>query len=49
MKITAIYMTNMFNMRFEEALKYPDTHTLPLTQLARSEVLPINILLSLNK
>lgn len=49
MKIFAIYMATMFDMRYVDSEKYPDTHSLPLNQVGMTHVVPLKIALSLKK
>ena len=49
MRIFATYMANMFDMRFVDSEKYPDTHSLPLNQVGMTHVVPLKIALSLKK
>jgi len=46
MKILAIYMAENFDMSFVDKERYPDTHSLPLSQVGLSEQLPIMIRLT---
>ena len=46
LKIVATYLTQNFDMAFEETDKYPDTNHLPLSQLNQSETPPIPVVLT---
>ena len=41
MRIVALYMSQYFEMELVERDKYPDTHTLPVAQVAQTYFPPI--------
>jgi len=46
MKIVAVYMTQLFDMKFVDQESYPDTHSLPLTQMGQSEKIKLLVTLT---
>ena len=48
MKIVAVYMTQLFDVKFVDEESYPDTHSLPLTQMGQSEKIKILVKLTKN-
>ena len=46
MKIVVTYMCHYFEMEFVDKEKYPDTHSLPVSQILMSEFAPVEIKLT---